>query len=85
MTHKDCEEWAAMIAQMQDDSSWHPKYNSNNKGDSYAHIPNYVKYNIESTERGHIIKIITETGVHTYNCEWETYKRTSRFTKKETY
>ena len=27
MTHKDCEEWAAMIAQMQDDHTWHPKYN----------------------------------------------------------
>ena len=27
MTHKDCEEWAAMIAQMQDDPSWHPKWN----------------------------------------------------------
>ena len=27
MTHKDCEEWAAMIAQMQDDPSWHPIYN----------------------------------------------------------
>ena len=27
MTHKDCEEWAAMIAQMQDDPSYHPKYN----------------------------------------------------------
>ena len=27
MTHKDCEEWAAMIAQMQDDPSWHPVYN----------------------------------------------------------
>ena len=27
MTHKDCEEWAAMIAQMQDDPNYHPKYN----------------------------------------------------------
>ena len=27
MTHKDCEEWAAMIAQMQDDPSYHPVYN----------------------------------------------------------
>ena len=29
MTNKDCEEleWAAMIAQMQDDPSYHPKYN----------------------------------------------------------
>ena len=41
MTHKDCEEWAAMIAQMQDDPSWHPVYNkkgvrpvSNNAPDS---------------------------------------------------
>ena len=39
MSHKDCEEWAAMIAQMQDDPSYHPKYNkkgvrpvSNDKG-----------------------------------------------------
>ena len=27
MSHKECEEWAAMIAQMQDDPSHHPKYN----------------------------------------------------------
>lgn len=27
MSHKDCEEWAAMIAQMQDDKSFHPRYN----------------------------------------------------------
>lgn len=27
MTHKDCEEWAAMIAQMQDDPSYHPVHN----------------------------------------------------------
>jgi predicted RNase H-like nuclease (RuvC/YqgF family) len=27
MSQKDCEEWAAMIAQMQDDPSYHPKYN----------------------------------------------------------
>ena len=27
MTQKDCEEWAAMIAQMQDDPSYHPTYN----------------------------------------------------------
>jgi chaperonin cofactor prefoldin len=27
MSHKDCEEWAAMIAQMQDDPSYHPTYN----------------------------------------------------------
>ena len=74
MTNKDCEEFNKLIEKMKD---------SNNRGDSYADIPNYIKYNIESTERGHIIKIITETGVHTYNCKWKDYKRTGRFTKKE--
>ena len=54
-----------------------------NKGDSYADIPNYIRYYVESTERGHVIKILTETGLHTYNCKWKDYKRTGRFTKKE--
>ena len=31
MSQKDVEEFAAMIAQMQDDKSFHPKYNK--KGD----------------------------------------------------
>lgn len=74
MTNKDCEKFNKLIEKMKD---------SNNRGDSYADIPNYIKYNIESTERGHIIKIITETGIHTYNCKWKDYRRTGRFTKKE--
>ena len=74
MTDKDCEEFNKLIEKMKD---------SNNRGDSYADIPNYIKYNIEPTEGGHIIKIITETGVHTYNCKWRDYRRTGRFTKKE--
>ena len=40
------------------------------KGDSWSHIPNYVKYNIEATETGHVIKIVTEQNVHTYVCDW---------------
>ena len=74
MTDKDCEEFNKLIEDIK---------NSNNRGDSYADIPNYIKYNIEPTEGGHIIKIITETGVHTYNCKWRDYRRTGRFTKKE--
>tara|TARA_R100001591_G_scaffold115765_1_gene131758 strand:+ start:410 stop:709 length:300 start_codon:yes stop_codon:yes gene_type:complete len=31
MSQKDVEEWAAMIAQMEDSKTWHPKYNK--KGD----------------------------------------------------
>ena len=49
MSHKDCEEWAAMIAQMQDDPSYHPKYNkkgvrpvSNDRG------PNDLEQQIET-------------------------------------
>jgi hypothetical protein len=77
MTHKDCEEWAAMIAQMQDDPSWHPKYNpkGKKKEDSETIISDYIKYNIEATNTGHLIKIITESGVHTIKCNWKDYKR----------
>ena len=55
-----------------------------NKGDSYADIPNYIRYYVESTERGHIIKILTETGLKTFNCKRAHYKRTKPITKKET-
>ena len=55
-----------------------------NKGDSYADIPNYIRHYVESTERGHVIKILTETGLHTYNCKWKDYKRAKPLTKKKT-
>ena len=42
MTQKDCEEWAAMITQMQDDPSYHPKYNKKGtkKMTDYTHSGN---------------------------------------------
>ena len=55
-----------------------------NKGDSYADIPNYIRHYVESTERGHIIKILTETGLKTFNCKWKKYKRTKPITKTKT-
>ena len=54
------------------------------KGDSYADIPNYIRHYVESTERGHIIKILTETGLHIYDCKWGDYKRPKAITKKKT-
>jgi len=54
------------------------------KGDSYADIPNYIRHYVESTERGHIIKILTETGLLTFNCKWKDYKRSGSITKKKT-
>ena len=56
---------------------------TSNKGDSYADIPNYIRHYVESTERGHIIKILTESGLKTFNCKWSDYKRTKPITKKE--
>ena len=49
MSHKDCEEWAAMIAQMQDDPSYHPKYNkqgvrvNNDKGPNDLEEQNMIR------------------------------------------
>ena len=51
------------------------------KGDSYASINNYIRHYVESTERGHIIKILTESGLKTFNCKWANYKRTNALTK----
>ena len=52
------------------------------KGDSYCDIPNYIRHYIESTERGHIIKILTEGGLKTFDCKWKDYKRPKPITKK---
>ena len=51
------------------------------KGDSYSDIPNYIRHYVESTERGHIIKILTESGLKTFNCKWADYKRSKALTK----
>jgi len=52
------------------------------KGDTHNDISNYIRHYIESTERGHIIKILTETGLKTFNCQWKDYKRNKSITKK---
>ena len=54
------------------------------KGDSYSDIPNYNRHYVESTERGHIIKILTEDGLKTFDCKWKDYKRTKSITKNKT-
>jgi hypothetical protein len=53
------------------------------KGDSYCDIPNYIRHYVESTERGHIIKILTENGLKTFNCKWADYKRSKTLTKNK--
>lgn len=50
MSHKDCEEWAAMIAQMQDDPSYHPKYNKKGVKVSKDKGPNDLEEQIRVLE-----------------------------------
>ena len=50
MTHKDCEEWAAMIAQMQDDPSYHPTYNKKGVKVSKDKGPNDLEEQIRVLE-----------------------------------
>jgi len=50
MTHKDCEEWAAMIAQMQDDPSWHPKHNKKGVKVTKDRGPNDLEEQIQRLE-----------------------------------
>tara|TARA_S200002703_G_scaffold109297_2_gene95051 strand:+ start:327 stop:611 length:285 start_codon:yes stop_codon:yes gene_type:complete len=50
MSHKDCEEWAAMIAQMQDDPSYHPKYNKKGKQLNKDKGPNDLEEQIRVLE-----------------------------------
>ena len=50
MTQKDCEEWAAMIAQMQDDPSYHPKYNPKGVKMTKDRGPNDLEATIERLE-----------------------------------
>ena len=40
------------------------------KGDSWCHVPNYIKHTVEDTDKGVNIKIYTENGnVREFECE----------------
>ena len=40
-----------------------------NRGDSWGHIPNYIRHTIEETEKGVTITIYAGDNVHEYICE----------------
>jgi hypothetical protein len=41
-----------------------------NRGDSWCHVPNYIKHTVEETDKGVNIKIYTENGnVREFECE----------------
>ena len=39
------------------------------RGDSWCHIPNYIKHTVEETEKGVTITIYAGDNVHEYICE----------------
>ena len=40
-----------------------------NRGDSWSHIPNYIRHNVQNTDKGVTIKIYTDNGVREFKCE----------------
>ena len=40
-----------------------------NRGDSWGHIPNYIRHIVEETDKGVNIKIYTENGIREFDCE----------------
>ncbi len=53
------------------------------RGDSYTEYPTYIKHWEEATSEGWKIKILTESGLHIFNCKWKEYKRPHDISKKE--
>ena len=39
------------------------------RGDSWCHIPNYIRHTVEETEKGVTIRIYAGDNVHEYICE----------------
>ena len=53
------------------------------RGDSYTEYPTYIKHWEEATFEGWKIKILTESGLHIFNCKWKEYKRPHDISKKD--
>ena len=53
------------------------------KGDSYSEFPTYIRHWEEATPQGWKIKILTETGLHIFDCKWKNYKRPRDLTRRE--
>ena len=83
MSHKDAEDLAAEIAWMQDDPSFHPRWNPKGKkekvvkGSGWMEYSNYARHYINDTPTGHEIILVSEDGsTLKINCKWPSRKRT---------
>ena len=53
------------------------------RGDSLTEFPTYIKHWEEAKPWGWEIRILTENGLHIFNCKWKDYKRPRELTKQE--
>ena len=54
-----------------------------NRGDSLHEFPTYIKHWESAKPWGWEIRILTEDGLHIFNCKWKDYKRPRELTKRE--
>jgi len=54
-----------------------------NRGDSYSEFPTYIKHWESAKPWGWEIRILTESGLHTFHLKWKDYKRPRELTKRE--
>ena len=53
------------------------------KGDSFSEYPTYIKHWEEARPWGWEIRILTESGLHTFHLKWKDYKRPHDLSKRE--
>jgi len=52
------------------------------RGDSLTEFPTYIRHWEEAKPWGWEIRILTENGLHIFNCKWKDYKRPRELTKR---
>ena len=53
------------------------------RGDSFHEFPTYIKHWESAKPWGWELRILTQSGLHTFHLKWKDYKRPRDLTKKE--
>ena len=53
------------------------------RGDSLTEFPTYIKHWEEARSWGWELRILTESGLHTFHLKWKDYKRPRELSKQE--
>ena len=54
-----------------------------NRGDSFSEFPTYIKHWESSKPWGWELRILTESGLHTFHLKWKDYRRPGELSKRE--